>query len=211
MRRGNIHTSTDKRDFFVFVNPENWSVQHNIKLTGCFTSTPQFKPIKSPLIFFPNPEFEGAISPFQNGMLLNYIADYNLEIHRADRYAQYPSRLNALFLLGSREDAENYRQAHPEHTRGRILKKCVTNSSYLYSTHDAAWVDFMRIGHSMDDETIRLVTSSYWSGERAQEGMAESMGKPWIPKSVQEVLFLGRVDFTDRDLTKCELGSNLEI
>lgn len=201
----NIHSSSEQRDFFVFVDPENWLVQHHVKIIGCFTSTPQLQPGGSSLALLPNPNFHGAISPFQNGMIMNYISDYNLEIHRADRYKLYPSRLSALFLLNSLDDAELYRSAHPDHVSGRILKRCTTNSQYIYSTHDAAWVDFMRLGHSMNDQTILNVTSAYWEGERATANIATTMGKPWIPNSVQEVLFLGRVDFSNRDLAQCEL------
>lgn len=203
--KDNLNISSEQREFYVFVNPSNFLVQHNIGLIGSIASTPQLSQNSSPLMFLPNPDYQDAISPFQNGMLVNYIADYNLEIHRVDRYSHYPSRLKAVFLLNSLEDAKKYKTFHPNHVNDRVLKRCVTKGEFLFSLHDAAWVDFLRLPHSLDDETIFNITSSYWEGNKAQSGMATSFGKAWEPNSIQEVLFVGQLDFPNRDLNICEL------
>lgn len=52
---------------------------------------------------------------------------------------------------------------------GRILKRGRTAGSYTYSIHDSSWVDFMRLGGSMDPSTIRAVTEAYWSGKAVKD------------------------------------------
>lgn len=203
--KDNLNISSEQREFYVFVNPNDFLVKQNIGVIGSISSTFQFNQNSSSFMFLPNPEYQDVISPFQNGMLVNYMADYNLEIHRADRYTHYPSRLKAVFLLNSLEDAKKYKANHPYHVDDRILKKCITKGKYACSMHDAAWVDFLRLPHSLDDQTIFDITSSYWEGVEAKNGMATSFGKPWCPKSVQEVLFIGQLEFQNKDLSICEL------
>ncbi len=202
----NLKVADDQREFWVWVDPSDWLARHNMTFTGAFVSSPS--PLGSPtLMFLPNPAFKTFIAPFQNNLIRNYIAEYNLELARAASFPTYPCRLECVFLVESEEDAERYAGQHPKHVAGRVLKRVRTNGDYKYSVHDASWVDFMRSGHSMDKDTLDAIGRAYWSGQRVEDCELQSMGKPWMRPYCPEVLFSGRVDFYDRDFD----ASNAEL
>jgi hypothetical protein len=151
-------------------------------------------------MFLPNPKFKTFISPFQNNLVRNYMAEYNLELARQRSFTEYPCRLQAIFLLDSEEEAQKYAERHPDHVSRRQLKRVKTNGPCTYSLHDSSWVNFLRVGHSMDEKTLDYVGRAYWAGELAIDHPLESMGRPWSQKPIQEVLFIGRVDFYEREL-----------
>ena len=93
-----------------------------------------------------------------------------------------------------------YKERHTGHVTGRVLKKVRTAGPYIYSTHDSSWVDFLRLDHSCEDETIHDVTQAYWRGGKVEGCQLKSMGKPWSKFPIVEVLYLGRIDFYDRSL-----------
>lgn len=188
------------RDFWVWVNPKNWHVRHQISVTGCFVSAGSVGRGTTNLPFLPNPAFAGDISPFTVGVMHDYTAEYNLEINREHYFAAYPSRLNAIFLLDSEEEARKYQERHSDHVHGRALAKVRTNGAYCYSVHDSAWVDFLRLRHGMDDETIHHTTQAYWEGINVDQCQLLSMGKPWTQAPIRETLYMGRVDFYDRSI-----------
>lgn len=95
-------------------------------------------------MFLPNPSSRTFVSPFQNNLLRAYMAEFNLEMSRERSFSEYPSRLHAIFLLDSEEEAEKYAKHHPEHVSKRVLKQARTAGSYTFSRHDASWVDFFR-------------------------------------------------------------------
>jgi hypothetical protein len=187
------------------VNPNDWRVQHNMGLVGAFVGgpisglgggSPEY------LQFIHNPNARpSTISPFHSNVISQYAVEYNMELARyADvNFRECPSRLWALFLFAGTDDANAYAIARPDHVNGRNLKRCVTKGAYRYSIHDAAWIDFLRIGHSVDQDTYSHCAHGYWSGARANEGEFMSMGKRWIPQSVSEVLFYGTVEFPNKD------------
>jgi len=193
----NIYQGNEERDFWVWVNPNNWLVNHQISVTGQFFSGGLVNDKKSNLMFIPNPDFSGDITPFQMSMMNEYMADYNLEINREAYFANYPSRLNAIFLLPTEDEAEKYRERHMGHVGDRVLKKVKTIDNYLFSRHDSGWVDFMRQGHSMDNDTIHNVTQAYWKGVSVEDCELKSMGKPWSQTLITEVLYIGSVGFYD--------------
>jgi hypothetical protein len=200
----NLLVGTDQCDFYVWINPSDFLVRHQITTVGCFFSVPpglgSEGPLDETLMFVPNPKFRGAISPFQNNLLRNYLAEYNLELSRRHYFPRYPCRLAAIFLLENKEDAYRYRERHMVHVGNRLLKCVKTNGPYHYSRHDSSWIDFMQTGHSMDRDTINHVVRAYWSGTAAEDAGLVSMGEPWSETPLTEVLFLGRVDFYDTDL-----------
>lgn len=196
---GNLHASSEARDFYVYVDPKDWLIRHQVGLIGSFSSSPS-DPSDATLMFLPNPNFKTFISPFQNNLLRSYIGEYNLELSRQRQFAHFPCRLQAIFLLDSVEEAKKYAERHPDHVGKRLLKRCTTVGPYVYSIHDSAWVNFLRIGHSMDQDTLDFVGRAYWSGEHAVNHQLMSMGKPWTEEPILEVLFLGRVDFHDKSL-----------
>jgi hypothetical protein len=196
----NLSSSDQRRDFFVFVDPNDWLTRHQLALIGSFSSSPADASAPK-LMFLPNPEFQTFISPFQNNLVRNYMAEYNLELCREQNFAHYPCRLQAIFLFDTEEEARKYLARHHNHVGGRLLKRCQTIGRYLWSRHDSSWIDFLRVGHSMDAETLQFVGRAYWSGDSVKNHQLTSMGKAWSEDPIMEVLLLGRIDFDDRGLT----------
>jgi hypothetical protein len=77
-------------------------------------------------MFVPNPAFKTFMSPSQNNLLGNYVAEYNLELSRQKQFVRYPCRLQAIFLLDSTDEAKKYADRHPDHVGKRLLKRCTT-------------------------------------------------------------------------------------
>lgn len=198
----NLFTSIVPVDFWVWINPDNWLVNHQITFTGGFTSGGILVQRKSNLMFVPNPDFKGDLTPFQFGIMREYMAEYNLEIHREHSFPDYPSRLNAIYLFLSEQEAHEYKAQHNAHVEGRILKKCHSVSTCIYSTHDSSWIDFLRLTHSVDPQTVDFVANAYWTGMKVQDYQIESLGKSWSQKAIFETLFIGRVEFYDRNLER---------
>lgn len=198
----NLFTSTVPVDFWVWVNPTNWLVRHQIRVIGGFFSGGLVSGNKkSNLMFLPNPDFDGDITPFQHGVMREYMAEYNLEMGREFyKFKQYPSRLNAVYLFDSEDEAHKYKERHLAHVGDRILKKGRSVTPCVYSKHDSSWVDFLRISHSVDAESISYVSKAYWSGVHVESCELMSMGQPWTQKPIIEVLFLGRIEFYNRTL-----------
>ncbi len=191
-------------DYWIWINPENWLVRHQIEFTGGFTSGGLLKKGNSNLMFTPNPDFQSDITPFQFGIMREYMAEYNLEMGREKYASNYPSRLNAIYLLESKDEAQKYKKRHMSHVGNRILKKVHSIGSYVYSKHDSSWVDFLRLTHSVDSETIAYVSKSYWGGVNVEDRQLLSMGKPWTQSPIIEILFLGRIEFYDKNInTNC--------
>lgn len=196
--------SSEPRDFFVWVNPSDFLVQHNAGVVGSFTGGPIVEAPGGPagLLYIANPNPPAiSVSPFHLGVVNWYRVEYNLENHRNFEFKNYPSRFHALFLLPHRAEAERYRDTHPEHVKGRILKRVQSFGQYAFSVHDASWIDFLREAHSMDDETIAACNRAYWSGKQTKDCQLISKGQPWQGISVMEILFYGRVDFVNREMT----------
>ncbi|MCZ8253683.1 MAG: hypothetical protein O9318_14535 [Hylemonella sp.] len=196
----NLHISEVPQDFWVWVNPSIWLVKHQITLTGSFTSAGSVGRGESNLPFIPNPEFTGDVSPFSIGVSHHYTAEYNFEINRKHYFPEYPSRLNAIYLLRSESEAMEYKERHMSHVDGRVLKKVHTVGQYAYSIHDSSWVDFLRLPHSCDEQTIHDVTHAYWQGVNVADCQLRSMGTPWTESPIIEILYLGRIDFYERKL-----------
>lgn len=129
------------------------------------------------------------------------MAEYNLEMGREHLgFDQYPSRLNAIYLFDGEAEAHKYKTRHLSHVGDRILKKAHSVSACIYSKHDSSWVDFLRLTHSVDAQSISNVSKAYWSGAKVRDYELSSMGTPWSVDPVIEVLFLGRIEFYDRNL-----------
>lgn len=131
-----------------------------------------------------------------------YIPEYNLELSRESSFQKYPSRLNSIYLFMTGEEAQKYSDLHKWHVGDRILKKCHSIGPCIYSVHDSSWVDFLRLSHALDAESIDNVGNAYWTGKRVKDFKLQSMGKPWTQDPIWEALFMGRVEFYDRDLTR---------
>lgn len=188
----NIITDLNVREFFVWIDLNNFLSKHNYTFCGHFSS---FESNEDNLMFLPNPNFSSFISPFQFGLLRAYKAEYDLETARISKFQDYNSRLSSIFLFETESDANEYSKEYNFHVGNRELKKVKTNGSYIFSRHDLTWIDFMRAAHSMSEDTINQVTEAYWTGKFTQESELKSLGQIWNKKSISEILYKGRVDF----------------
>lgn len=202
MERENLYIGAEERDLYVWVDPLDDLVRHNAGLIGTFVAGPiggLDDERSDNRIFIPNPDFSGHISPFQLGLVRSYIVEFHLELARRARFSDYPSRLDAAFLLPTAEAAVQYARSHCDHVRGRRLKRVRTVGRYKLSVHDPSWIDFARLPHSLDEATWDEIGEAYWTGVSTPTEL-QSMGRPWSAESGVEVLYYGRVDFTNRDL-----------
>lgn len=175
-------------------------MRHQIEKTGSFFSGGHLEPRETNLMFIPNPKFKGDIAPFQLNIMQNYIAEYQFELCREAYFSHYPSRLNAIFLLHSEQEAHKYKERHKKHVEGRILKKVKSVGACLYSQHDSTWLDFLRLGHCMAKEDTNDCCKVYWQGIHVERCELQSLGKRWSETPIIETLFLGRIEFYDRKL-----------
>lgn len=189
----NLIDNSEPRDFFVWIDLNDIMVKNNYEI-GSFFSMPESSDNDN-LMFLPNPKHCGFISPFQGNLLRNYLAEYNLEISRRKYFKSYPSRLSALFLFENESGAHKYMRANPAHVSNRVLKKVKSEANFIRSKHDSCWIDFLRLPHSMDDDTIHNVCNSYWCGKIAVDAGLISLGKPWIREPLFEILYKGHVSF----------------
>ncbi len=196
----NLYRADLSKDFYVWINPNNFLVRHQIEVVGSFFSGGNLEPRETNLMFIPNPKFKGDLTPFQFNVMQKYVTEYNLELCREAYFKDYPSRLNAIFLFHSEEEAQKYKQRHFEHVKDRILKKAKTVGSYLYSQHDSSWVDFLRLGHCIALGDTNNCCQAYWNGVNVEQCELLSVGKPWTESPIIETLFLGRIEFYDRNL-----------
>ena len=197
----NIFQGNDLVDFWVWVDPDNWLVKDQITEVGGFTSGGLVNK-KSNLMFIPNPDFEFDITPYQFGIMREYIVEYNLELARIKKFSNYPSRLNSIYLFKSELEASKYKRIHPEHVRNRILKKAHSVIPCLYSVHDSSWVDFLRLLYSVDLKSLDRICDAYWSGALVEDVKLTSREEPWTQEPILEVLFIGRIEFYDRSLDR---------
>jgi hypothetical protein len=196
----NLFQDTEIVDFWVWINPHNLLAKHNIEITGSFFSGGVTGKKNSNFLFIPNPEFDGDITPFSFGVLSQYIPEYHLEINRMKNFANYPSRLNSLFLFKSEDDANKYHDRQNDHVGDRVLKKCHSVGTYQYSIHDSSWIDFLRQAQMIDNDSLNNCCNSYWSGISVEKCKLLSKGSIWSEYPIFEVLFIGLVEFYNREL-----------
>jgi hypothetical protein len=189
----NLHISEEPREFFVWVNPNNFIANWNLNKMGTFTSTSNTTD-GDMLMFRPNPGFNNIISPFQANLLWSYLAEYNLELSRRHYFKEYPSRLSAIFLFDREDEARKYHSRQQLHVGDRELKRVVSVGKYLFSKHDCSWIDFMRLPNSKLGDTTHAVCNAYWGGETVEGNTLYHGDEPWSESPISEVLFIGRVD-----------------
>lgn len=192
----NLVVSEKHVELYVWVDPNNFMANWNLNIVGTFTSTPDNIDSDN-LMFIPNPGFNGFVSPFQGNLLWSYLAEYNLELCRREYFKNYPSRLRAIFLFETKEEAFKYRERNPWHVGKRELKAVKTVNKYYFSRHDCSWIDFLRLPYGKEEETISLACSSYWKGETVKQCRLLHGDKPWSEAPIFEVLLIGRVDLVN--------------
>jgi len=184
----------------VWIDDQNPIVRHNVGLIGCISSLPTESNVDH-FEFIPNPNFSaGFQSMFQSNLVHAYRVEYNLEIYRRAYFSNYPSRLEAIFLFETSEEAEKYKIHHPWHVGERKLMKGRSHGDYLFSRHDVGWIDFMLGIGSVDEGTVDAVTTEYWKGNSVKGKKFQQMGKPAMYVSNFEVLYRGRIDLDKSQL-----------
>ena len=124
----------------------------------------------------------------------NYFAEYHLEYFRQRRYNHFPSRLHALLLFATRTDAMTVRLKHPQRVFAKNLACAVTKGPYICSFHDASWLDYLRLPHSLSLGALDEVAEHYWSGRTVEEVGLMFMNEPWQDPPVIEALYQGTLE-----------------
>jgi hypothetical protein len=144
-------------------------------------------------IFSSNP-FSQSLPEDNFTTVRNYFAEYHLEFYRQRLYKDFPSRLHALLLFATRVDAENFRAKHPAQVFGKHLVPARSRGSYVVSFHDASWLDYLRLPHSLNLATLNEVSKHYWSGRLVEEIGLTFMDNAWRETPVIEALFQGTLE-----------------
>lgn len=191
---GNLISSEEPRTFFVWVHTKDIYANFNANMVGSFVS---IKSKEDNLMFLPNKNFGGYISPFQGNLLRSYQAEYNLELTRTQYFSQYPSRLTATFLFENESEAIKYKELHSYHVGNRELKMGTTVDHYLYSRHDLSWIDFLKSPLLTDEKIAEKIVRNYWEGKSVENFKLELMEKSLgvVADPIFEILYIGRIDF----------------
>lgn len=124
----------------------------------------------------------------------NYFAEYHLEFFRQRRYQHLPSRLHALLQFATRVDAMTFREKHPARVFGKKLSCARSTAEYCCSFHDASWLDYLRLPHSLSLSALDEVADHYWSGKTVEDVGLTFMNEPWQEVPVIEALFQGSLE-----------------
>lgn len=124
----------------------------------------------------------------------NYFAEYHLEFFRQRRYNHLPSRLHAMLQFATRIDAMVFRDKHPERVFGKNLSCARSKNAYLCSFHDASWLDYLRLPHSLSLSALDEVAHYYWSGKTVEDVGLSFMNEPWREAPVIEALYQGTLE-----------------
>ena len=125
------------------------------------------------------------------GAVQNYFAEYHLEYYRQRLYGDFPSRLHARLFFATRTDAENFRTRHPTLTSGKHLFCARSTGDYVVSYHDASWLDYLRLPHSLSLSTLDEIAGHYWGGTLVEEISLRFHEERWREPAVIEALFVG--------------------
>ena len=135
----------------------------------------------------------------------NYFAEYHLEFFRQRAYNAYPSRLHALFLFATRTDAETFKEKYPAQAFGKRLVRALSQARYTCSYHDASWIEYLRLPHSLSLDTMQVIADAYWSGTCVEDYGLTFMDEPWHEAPVIEALFLGQLQPQENNLPAGQL------
>jgi hypothetical protein len=187
-----LSAQDEPRPFWVWADLREPLVRESLDRSGEFLSVADVHERVAALPFVENPGFMGRLSPFGLNVVREYTVEYRLELKRLRQYLHYPSRLSAIFLFASEEDAWRYARAYPDRTRYRHLLALGTRGEYRWSWHDSAWIELMR-AEPEPPERLDEMADAYWRGEPVPPSCRAGV------ESIREVLLLGRVAVQDRD------------
>lgn len=135
--------------------------------------------------------FGAAASDDRLAAVQNYFAEYHLEYYRQRQFNDFPSRLHAQLLFATRVDAETHRRLHPAPAGDRQLVCLRSTGAYIASFHDATWLDYLRLPHSLDLAALDMLSGHYWQGTLVEEIDLRFGEERWQQPSVIEALLLG--------------------
>lgn len=124
----------------------------------------------------------------------NYFAEYHLEYLRQRRYEHFPSRLHAQLLFATCIDAEHFGRRHPQRVGGKSLIRLQARGAYTCSFHDAAWLDYLCLPHSLSLSELDEVAEHYWSGKTVEEIGPTFMATPWREAPIIEAVYQGQLE-----------------
>jgi hypothetical protein len=190
-RRSNLFEGSRSREFWLWADLDEPLVRQGLANSGRFVSACGVGTQQVVLPFIENPGFLGPLSPFGLNVVREYAAEYRLELARLRHFLEYPSRLSAIFLLNSEDDARRYAEHHPQQTRTRELLRAWCEGPCRYSEHDSRWIDVLRTtdqAHAPNE-----MAHGYWRGEPVPPPVLEAARLPTGPQPLSEVLFLGEM------------------
>lgn len=198
-KNNNFYKGSDTRDFYFWVDPKNFISFHNIAVIGQISNPPlsQANNQNENLLFIPNPNYKHSfVTPYHNNITKRIRAEYSLEIGRP---LNYPSRMQALYLLDSKQDAEVYKQIHMSHVNDRVLIVGKTVGEYIYSIHDSGWFDYLCLDANFDSNTVKNCVDVYWEGFNIVDfsGKISLYGHAWSQPPTRECLFLGNIQILE--------------
>lgn len=184
----NLCVQDAPRPFWVWADMQEPLVREGLQQSGEFLSAADVDERVAALPFVENPGFLGRLSPFGLNVVRDYAAEYRLELTRLRSFLPYPSRLGAIFVFSSEEDAWRYADTYPERTRGRHLLRVMSVGEVRWSWHDSGWIELLRADPG-PPQRLDDMTHAYWRGEPV-------FGHPLAgaaAASIREVMLLGRI------------------
>jgi hypothetical protein len=154
--------------FFIFVNQASPMTWHNLKLTGSFSSAPRTGSPDDFLMFIPNPNFAGFISPFLHGVTSDYRLEWDAEQARRTHAPEAPSRLGAVFAFGSYADCERVTQKRGWDLAQVEQFSLVQGDPIAVRKVNMEIVSLMRAAYTLgswDAQSLDAIWSAYWRGE----------------------------------------------
>jgi hypothetical protein len=190
--RPNLFKGFRSREFWLWADLDEPLVREGLAGSGRFVSACEVGTQQVVLPFIENPGFLGPLSPFGLNVVREYQAEYRLELARLRRVLEYPSRLSAIFLLNTEDDAWRYAEFHAQQTRSRQLLRAWCEGTCHYSEHDSRWIDVLRaadLPHAARNE----MAHGYWQGDPVPSEVLARARLPRGPHGPSEVLFVGEI------------------
>ncbi len=138
--------------------------------------------------------FAEALAADRMATVQNYFAEYHLEYFRQRLYQHFPSRLHAVVLFATRVDAETFGSKHPARVFGKALTPARSKGTYRCSFHDASWLDYLRLPHSLSLATLDEIANHYWKGALVEEVGLTFLNERWREPPVIEAVFQGTLE-----------------
>jgi hypothetical protein len=153
--------------FFIFVNQAAPMTWNNFNLTGTFCSVSATGSPDDYLMFVPNPNFTGFLSPWLHNVTSDYRLEWDAEQARRRHAPESPSRLGAVFAFGSYADCERVAQKYTWDLAEVEKFRPVPNQPIEVRQVNMEIVSLMRPAYTLgswDAQTLDAIWSAYWGG-----------------------------------------------